>query len=107
MPELLQVVLGGIPLAVSTPKPVPLAPPRPARWYFFFSSSPSAKNLLAAVERLGDEVVGKAVILEYHEAVCLIRRTERLQRSALGRSRDAGEGLLAPGAETKKLGTRP
>ena len=45
----------------------------------------------------------KRQILEYHEAVFLIRRTERLQRRERGRSGTRGDGIS--GAETKKLGT--
>ena len=101
VPELLQVVLGGPLGGLDAEAGVPPGAAE-ARQVVLLLLLAQREELLAAVERPRDEVVGKAVILEYHEAVFLIRRTERLQRRERGRS--GTRGCLSSGGRDEEAG---
>ena len=104
VPELLQVVLGGALGGLHAKAGVTPGASQARQVVLSLLLLTEREELLAAVERPRDEVLGHAVVLEDHEAVFLIRGTERLCETGRGRSGEEGDD--ESGAHlTKKLGT--
>ena len=100
VPELLQVVLGGALGGLHAKAGVTPGASQARQVVLSLLLLTEREELLAAVERPRDEVLGHAVVLEDHEAVFLIRGTERLCETGRGRSGDGrGRRIWRPSDE--------